>query len=762
MSLKSLIFDLVTVFSLQLFVLSDAAKKTYIVRVKYHQKPVSYSSHAEWYADHLRSLDSLLYTYDAAYHGFAATLDSEEVAALRRLDYVLGVYEDIVYTLHTTRSTKFLGLMDPDFGRSMGLSLEKINRASENVIIGVLDSGFWPESKSFTKDMSGPPAKWRGECESAPDFDPKIHCNNKVIGARFFSKGIHDMMLSAKNYKDVESQSPRDMEGHGTHTASTIAGFEVGNASLYGYATGIARGMATRARLAVYKVCWKHYGCSTADVLAAMDSAIHDGVDILSLSLGGGPRPYDVDVIAIGAFAAMEKGILVSCAAGNDGPVQGSVGNAAPWILTVGAGTIDRDFPAFATLGNGQKYKGVSLYSGEGMGKKEVELVYFTDTNSSSNFCDAQSLESKDVRGKVVLCDIYGGGGVNLGVALKAAGGLGVILANVKRSAAEPIPESYILPTVAVGLKAGEKIRHYVKTHHNPTAVLSFGGTVVNVKPSPMVAWFSSKGPNLFSPQILKPDLIAPGVSILAAWSGAAPPSDDLETDTRKTPFNIIYGTSMACPHVSGISALLKAAHPSWSPSAIKSALLTTAYRIDNTGSNILLDSFNLTPSTPWAFGAGHVDPKRALSPGLVYDATAEDYVAFLCSLNLSMHAIETITRRPNVTCSGKRFHDPGQLNYPTIVVAFDKSRVVRYTRELTNVGPEGSVYQAIMTSPPAVSVDVKPSRLVFPKVGDKRRYTATFVLEKDADSGQFRSGFGSIIWGNAETIVDTLVSFSW
>ncbi|XP_073298155.1 subtilisin-like protease SBT1.8 [Primulina huaijiensis] len=761
MALKPLIWALVTIFTLQSFLLSAAAKKTYIVRVKYHKKPASYSTHTEWYADHLRSVDSLLYSYGTAYHGFAATLDLEEVIALRRLDYVLGVYEDAVYTLHTTRTPKFLGI-DSKIGGRIGLRLKEIDKASEDVIIGVLDTGFWPESKSFTNisDMPGPPTKWRGECEPGTDFDPKIHCNNKVIGARFFSKGLDQMLSTKKKRKNnVEShQSPRDMEGHGTHTASTIAGFEVANASLFGYAAGKSRGMATHARLAVYKVCWIE-DCAKSDILAGMDSAIHDGVHILSLSMGlRGPEPYDQDPIAIGAFAAMEKGILVSCSAGNGGPIEGSVVNAAPWILTVGAGTIDRDFPAVATLGNGLKYKGVSLYNGEGIGQKKVRLVYFTNTNSSNNFCFPGSLESNAVRGKVVICDGFGSGGAGVVVAVKEAGGVGVILANINYFGEEAIPESYLLPTMAVGWKTGEKIKQYVKTHKNPTVMLSFGGTVLNVKPSPMVAGFSSRGPNSVSPQILKPDVIGPGVNILAAWSGAVGPTE-LPTDNRRTPFNIISGTSMSCPHVSGISALLKAAHPNWSPSAIKSALVTTAYTIDSTGST-LLDAFDLSSSTPWAYGAGHVDTLKALSPGLVYDATPEDHITFLCSSNHSIKEIETITNRPNVTC-GRKFRDPGQLNYPSFAVVFNKSRVVRYTRELTNVGRDGSVYHASIVSPPAVRVDVKPDNLVFKKVGDKRRYTVTFKPEKGVDSSA-RSAFGSITWSNAKHQVNSPVSFSW
>lgn len=215
----------------------------------------------------------------------------------------------------------------------------------------------------------------------------------------------------------------------------------------------------------------------------------------------------------------------------------------------------------------------------------------------------------------------------------------------------------------------------------------------------------------------------------------------------------------MSCPHISGLAALLKAAHPNWSPSAIKSALMTTAYTFDNTNSP-LRDAADYSLSTPFAYGSGHVDPQRAHSPGLVYDATPQDYISFLCSLNYTLGMIETISKRPNVTCD-RRFHDPGQLNYPSFSVLFGKSRVVRYTRELTNVGAAGSVYEVSVETPANVVVIVKPSSLLFKNVGDKRRFTATFVLKKGANQSA-GNVFGSITWSNAQHRVKSPVSFSW
>ncbi|PSS02029.1 Subtilisin-like protease [Actinidia chinensis var. chinensis] len=741
--------------------LTVAAKHTYIVHMNHNNKPLAYATQHDWYSAHLQSLtsdssaDSLLYTYTNAFHGFAASLSPDEVESLRRSDAVLGVYEDTIYSLHTTRTPEFLGL-DPQLGLWAGHSPQELNQASQDVIIGVLDTGVWPESKSFDdSDMPAVPSRWQGECESGPDFDSKL-CNKKLIGARRFFRGYH-MASGGDPAKEKEINSPRDQEGHGTHTSSTAAGAHVANATMLGYASGTARGMSIRARVATYKVCWKT-GCFGSDILAGMDRAIADGVDVLSMSLGGGSAPYYRDTIAIGAFTATEKGIFVSCSAGNSGPGEATLANVAPWIMTVGAGTLDRDFPAYALLGNGHRFTGVSLYSGKGMGKKPVSLVYSKGSNSSSNLCLPGSLEPEFVRGKLVLCDRGINARVEKGAVVRDAGGVGMILANTAANGEELVADSHLIPALAVGRKVGDVIREYVRSNGNPTAVLSFGGTVLNVRPSPVVAAFSSRGPNMVTPQILKPDVIGPGVNILAAWALSVGPTG-LHTDTRKTPFNIMSGTSMSCPHISGLAALLKAAHPEWSPSAIKSALMTTAYTKDNTNSP-LRDAAEGSFSTPLAHGSGHVDPHKALSPGLVYDISTDDYIAFLCSLDYTIQQVQAVAKHPNITCR-RKLADPGQLNYPSFSVLFAKSKVVRYTRELTNVGAAGSVYEVAVDGPPTVAVTVKPARLVFRNVGDKLRYTVTFVSKKGANPTA-RNAFGSLAWNNAQHQVRSPITYAW
>ncbi|CAA0815940.1 Subtilase family protein [Striga hermonthica] len=555
-----------------------------------------------------------------------------------------------------------------------------------------------------------------------------------------------------------EELSALDVDGHGTHTASTAAGAVVPNASLFGYASGNARGMAPTARIAAYKVCGDK-GCMGSDILAGIESAIQDGVDILSMSLGGPPALYYKDPIAIGTFRAIEKGIFVSCSAGNSGPANRTVSNVAPWIMTIGASTIDRDFPAYVTLGNNKNFTGVSLYSGKGIGTELVELVYSPGGNESSNLCLSGSLDAAQVKGKVVICDRGENARVEKGEVVKAAGGLGMILANTAENGGEElVADSHVLPAVAVGQMSAEAIKKYLKTHKKVTAMLSFGGTVVNVKPAPVVAAFSSRGPNTVTPEILKPDVTGPGVNILAAWTGAASPTE-MPLDTRRSPFNIISGTSMSCPHISGLAALVKAAHPDWSPSAIKSALMTTAYTLENTNTPIS-DANDRSYATAYAMGAGHVDPIKALSPGLVYNTTRRDYLAFLCSLGYSPTNILAITRSRKLTCASlkSQFKTPADLNYPSFSVRFKNTRVVRLTRKLTSVEPGESVYNVSVKMPPSVNVTVKPTTLVFNGLGHRLRYTVTFVSK----SASRKDAFGSISWNNVKRAVTSPVAYSW
>ncbi|KAG0469221.1 hypothetical protein HPP92_018549 [Vanilla planifolia] len=343
-----------------------------------------------------------------------------------------------------------------------------------------------------------------------------------------------------------------------------------------------------------------------------------------------------------------------------------------------------------------------------------------------------------------------------------------MILANSQDFGDELIADSHLVPATMVGASSGVQIRTYILSSSSPTASIVFRGTVISGEtPAPKVAAFSSRGPNYRTPEILKPDVIAPGVNILAAWTDSASPTD-LDIDPRRVPFNIISGTSMSCPHVSGIAALLRGAHPDWSPAAIKSAIVTTAYNLDTTG-EIIKDLATGNSSTPFVRGAGHVDPNKALNPGLVYDAGFDDYIAFLCSIGYSNQQIAVFTREPTfVDCSSKGLSNPGELNYPSFAVVFYETRnVVTYKRTVKNVGGfvsggSSSVkYKVEISSPPGVKVTVRPTELVFDPVNHSLSYEITFASiagSKAAGTHQF----GSISWTDGVHEVRSPVAITW
>ncbi|OMO81000.1 hypothetical protein COLO4_23813 [Corchorus olitorius] len=689
---------------------------TYIVHMK---KPEGVLNGVEldgWYQSVLPSSQQkrMVFTYRNAITGFAAKLTSEEAEAMRRKEGVISARPEKVYSLHTTHSPSFLGL-------HQNLGVWNQSSYGEGVIIGVLDTGITPGHPSFSDEgVPPPPAKWKGKCEF------KYGCNNKLIGARNFAE---------------DGTPATDDEGHGTHTSSTAAGNYVKGANVFGNAFGTASGMAPLAHLAMYKVCGDE-GCAESAILAAMDAAIEDGVDVLSLSLGGGSVPFFDDSIAVGAFAAIQQGIFVSCSAGNEGPYYGTLSNEAPWILTVGASTIDRSISAIAKLGNGQTIDGESLYQPKNFPSTLLPLVYAgANGKASSSFCAPGSLSDVDVKGKVVLCERGGNiGRIDKGQEVKDNGGAAMILMNDKDNGFSTLADPHVLPATHVSYAGGLSIFDYINSTSNPTATILFKGTVIGNPSAPAVTSFSSRGPNLQSSGILKPDIVGPGVSILAAW----PVSVENKTNTNLT-FNMISGTSMSCPHLSGIAALLKSSHPDWSPAAIKSAILTTASLV-NLGGKPIIDQTN-APADIFATGAGHVNPSNANDPGLIYDLQPDDYIPYLCGLNYTDDEVGTIVQR-TVDCSSEPIIVDTELNYPTFSILLPESGSQTYTRTVTNVGPASSSYTCEVIAPAGVDVTVKPNQISFTAMNQKATYSVTFSKQKNI-SLQFSQGL--LMWVSAQ-----------
>lgn len=680
---------------------------------------------------------SHMYSYSNGFRGFAAKLTKEQASKMAEMPGVVSVFPNTKRMLHTTHSWDFMGLGMDEAMEIPGFSTKN----QENVIIGFIDTGVWPESPSFS-DVGMPPvpSRWKGHCQSG-ESSSNFTCNKKIVGARYYFSGYAaEEESNGRATNSGEFKSPRDSSGHGSHTASTAAGRYVKNMNYNGLAAGGARGGVPMARIAVYKACWDS-GCYDADLLAAFDGAIKDGVDILSLSIGPeSPQgDYFSDAISIGSFHADRQGILIVSSVGNDG-ILGSATNLAPWMLTVAASSTDRDFATYILLGNGTSVMGESLdtfqmnQSARIILASEANAGYFTPYQSS--FCLDSSLNRTKARGKVLICrhvDSSPESRVEKSVVVKKAGGVGMILMNeLEDGVALPFP----IPAATVGRVAGDKILSYVNNTRRPRSLILPTKTILGSRPAPRVAAFSSRGPNALTPEILKPDITAPGLNILAAWSPAK----------QNINFNILSGTSMSCPHITGLVALIKAMYPSWSPSAIKSAVMTTATVLDRKGHVITRDPEGHA-ATPFDYGSGFPDPNRALAPGLIYDAAPEDYKAFLCSIGYDDKSLRLVTGDNSVCIHPAT--PASNLNYPSITVP-DLKQSFSVTRTVTNVGEPRSIYHAILSQPPGINVTVVPKVLVFERYGQKRNFTVKFRVA--APSKDYV--FGSLTWKAGKTQV--------
>ncbi|XP_020246054.1 subtilisin-like protease SBT5.6 isoform X2 [Asparagus officinalis] len=646
------------------------------------------------------------------------------------------------HSLQTTRTWEFIGIEEGLVGQERD-RMPSQAKYGEDVIVGVLDSGVWPESKSFADDGMGPiPQRWKGICEEGDAFNSSC-CNRKLIGARYYVKDYEAYYGSLNT--TYSYRSPRDGDGHGTHTASTVAGRVVQNVSaLGGFARGTASGGAPLAHLAIYKVCWPIPGpnpnlentCFDADMLAAFDDAIGDGVDIISMSIGPtrGPPLYSVDSMSIGSLHATKRGIVVACSGGNEGPDPATVVNLAPWMITVGASSIDRAFDSMVLLGSGKMIEGQTVTPYELKKGEMYPLVYAGDAEIEdtsihvSGKCLPGSLSAEKARGKVILCFRGAGLRVEKGMEVKRAGGAAIILGNSPGYGNELVVDAHVLPGTAVSSENALEILEYINSTDEPTVMIGKANTVLGIKPAPLVGEFSSRGPNLIEPNIIKPDVTAPGLNILAAWSESSSPSK-LDGDRRSVKYNIMYGTSMACPHVSATAALLKVLHPTWSSAAIKSAIMTTATAVNTEGSPITTAA--LDPAGPMDIGSGHMRPSHAADPGLVYDATYEDYLLFACSsINAQMDDSFRCPNNPPSTFN---------LNHPSLAVT-GLCGAVNVTRTVTNVGQRKARYNVSVVEPNGLKVDIRPNSLTFEEAGEKKSFVITLTADA-MGSGGYVSG---------------------
>ncbi|EOX97873.1 Subtilase family protein, putative isoform 1 [Theobroma cacao] len=740
------------------FFLALAASNVYIVYMgeRHTDQPnLLEDSHHQILSDILGSKESakesILYSYKHGLSGFAAVLSQSQAKLIADVPGVVRVVPNRILSLHTTRSWDFLHvkpqIVDGILSRS---------HSGVGTIIGVMDTGIWPESESFKdKGMGKVPSRWKGICQEGEGFN-RSHCNRKIIGARWYVKGYEAEFGKLDPSDGVEFMSPRDASGHGSHTSSTASGALVENANFRGLAQGLARGGASSSWLAIYKVCWATGGCSSADLLAAFDDAIFDGVNVLSVSLGSPPplSTYVDDTLAIGSFHAVARGISVVCSAGNSGPYPQTVINTAPWVITVAASTIDRDFPSVVTMGNNQTVVGQSFYTGRKVNKFHPivygEDIAATDVDeNSAGSCDLETLNATLARGKIVLC-FQSRSQRSAAIASRSVlkvKGAGVIFAQFPT---KDVSCPWSFPCVQLDFAAGTSLLTYIAASRNPVVKFSFSKTVTGQQLAPEVAYFSSRGPSSLSPSVLKPDIAAPGVDILASWSPASSSKPLDSPQNKASPFNfkLDSGTSMACPHISGIVALLKGIHPTWSPAAIKSALVTTASVTDEYGQNTVAEGAPHKQADPFDYGGGHVDPNKALSPGLIYDMEISDYVCFLYAMGYNSTAISLMTRVRTPCRKSAKFLL--NLNLPSITIPELKQRLT-VSRTVTNVGPINSVYFARVQAPAGTHVSVKPSNLSFNSTTKKLKFKVTICSQLKV---QGRYSFGNLYWEDGIHVV--------
>jgi len=684
--------------------------------------------------------------YQVTLNGFSAELSGPQVDELRASKDVLGVYPDTIRHPQAQSSTDFLGLGDDATGK--GGVWEKtggVSTAGEGVVVGVVDTGISPEHPSFAGDKLRKANNRKSQRQPYTDgsyvyFDKsdggrfkspvvtgqgwdKHDYSTKLVGAQYFSTGAAAAGFDFQH----DYLSPRDGAGHGSHTASTAAGGFGVDASIGDVDFGSVSGVAPAAKVAMYKACYEGPDpavttddiCALSDLIAAIDAAVADGVDVINYSIGGGAATSVLEPDDIAFFNAAAAGVFVSVSAGNAGPDPVTADHASPWYTTVAASTIPTwegtvTFPGFEEAGAsvsvpfGEEVSGPSIYAGDAAAGDKAAL------------CLPGSLDAAEVAGHIVVCDRGENARAEKSQVVKDAGGIGMILVNVPGGADSLDNDFHSVPTVHLASAHRAAVLAYVQGGTDLPVTLIGENITGETTPVPQVAGFSSRGPmNADGSDVIKPDVAAPGVAILAATNNAP--------KTEPT-FGILSGTSMAAPHVAGLAALYLGEHPNAAPAEIKSAMMTTAYDTVNPDGSANTD--------PFQQGAGQVDPTRYLDPGLLYLAGPAEWAAYLEGVGLAeFDGIEPV--------------DPSDLNGASIGIG-SLASAQSVTRTVTSTAAGSYTAEVNL---PGVNVTVEPSTLSFSKAGESKTFTVTFdnssapvekwttgLLTWKGDSGDVRS----------------------
>ncbi len=597
-----------------------------------------------------------VFRYRAALNGLALRLTGAEAERLAALPGVASVSPDRLHPLDTDAGPWWTGA-DTVWDGSATSPLP--GTLGDGVIVGVVDSGINMDHRSFS-DAVAPPytnplgsGNFLGWCDPGhPSYDPAYVCNDKLIGAWDFADAV-----------TAEADGPVDDYFHGSHVASIA----VGNALVWPPVSGVA----PRASLIAYDAC-DATSCPASAIVAAVDQALLDGVDVLNLSIGAGLSPWS-DAVELALLDAVDAGVFVAASAGNTGPTPGTVGHHGPWATTVAASFHHRignenllqDLSGGDTLPPADM-TGVSLTAGYG----PAPIVYEGDC--SAPFAPAT------FSGEIVVCDflaLFGRWGYCANLAAGGAGGC--VVANNSAGLDVLDADYHVLPATHVDLAAGDTLRAWLAGGAGHVATLSDSAQVYDLANADRVADGSSRGPAA-SLDVLKPDLTAPGWRILGATAVIPPGITDDE-------FLRVSGTSMSSPHVAGAAALLLSLRPALSPAEVRSALMTTA-------ETSLLEEDGLTAADPWARGAGRVDLGRAARVGLVLDENAASYAAADPDLG----------------------GDPRTLNLPYLVDG-DCAGRCSFSRTVASIAGASVQWTVVFEGPPGVEVETSPASFTLP-----------------------------------------------
>lgn len=699
------------------------------------QGDVLEASHTQVLNEEAISTGTKLQDYTNALNGFSAVLDHDDAVRLASNPKVAMVLPDEMRYIAGADDDD--GTEPDDLGNYLGLTARgeawSSGLTGEGVVVGVIDTGIWPEHPSFADDGSYPahaplastPAN--SSCNFgnmvANAADAPFVCNNKLIGAR-------QMLQTYRFFVGADADefdSARDDDGHGTHTASTAAGNANVQAAIGGRNVGVISGVAPRAQVIAYKALG-NLGGFTSDLAGAIDQAVEDGVDVINYSVGGGANLLGGDAISF-LFAA-DAGVYASVSAGNAGPGPSTIGGPAdtPWVTAVGANAMERFFQGEVRLDRGPTLRGSSITAGTA----RLSLVDAAAAGTS-DLCLAGTLDPAKVAGKIVLCRRGGSGRAAKSFEVFSAGGAGMVLYN-NTNTDNLFTDNHWVPSVHLDFTDGVTVKNYIAATANPRARIADTARVTEWKPAPSMTIFSSRGPNPTSADIIKPDITGPGLQILAGNT----PYPDPESTPPGELFQAIAGTSMSAPVVAGVYALIKQAHPDWSAAMAKSAIMTTA----NTD---VRDNDRVSQAGPFAMGSGEVNPGRVnarnsvFNPGLVYDAGLFDYFGFLCEA--APGALSTSFC--GVLAANGFATDASDLNYPSISVA-ELAGSQTVTRTVTSVATSRVKFKAKVQAPAGYSVSVVPSELTL-NPGDTATYQVTLTNVGAVPAGEWRTG--AVTW---------------